>query len=193
MPLTIRNATPEDAALLVRIIDMASDGVVPALWSEMSPPGMDAAALGHALVTAQDGDFSYRNGFIAEQDGVKIGGFIGYPLSKTPRPVDPNIPQVFVGIEELANLVPGYWYINVMAVVPESRRHGLGAAMLNKAETQARGCASAGLALIVAASNENAIRVYQRDGYTERARRPFDLSIYGKEPTEAVLMAKDWA
>lgn len=192
MPLTIRKAQPDDATLLLRIVDMASGGVVPALWTEMSPPGMDGAAVGHALVTAEDGDFSYRNGFIAERDGVKVGGLIGYPLPTTPQPIGPDIPEVFVGIEELAHLVPGYWYINFMAVVPESRGQGLGAALLKEAEKQARESARPGLALIVAASNESAISVYQRAGYTERARRPFDLSNFGEEPTEAVLMTNDF-
>ncbi len=191
MPLTIRKATLDDAALLVRIVDMASDGVVPALWAKMAPKGMDGAALGHALVGAEEGDFSYRHGFVVERDGVKVGGLIGYSLPTTPQPVGPEVPEIFVGVEELAHQVPGHWYINFMAVVPEGRRQGLGAALLNQAEEQARDCASPGLALIVAASNGNAMSLYQRAGYTERARCPFDLSDFGDEPTEAVLMVKE--
>lgn len=191
MPLTIRKAMPDDAPLLLRIIDMASGGVVPALWTEMAPPGVDGAAVGHTLVAAEDGEFSYRNGFIAERDGVKVGGLIGYRLPTTPQPVGPDVPEVFVAIEELAHLVPGHWYINFMAVVPEGRGQGLGAALLEEAEKQARDSASPGLALIVAASNKGAISVYRRAGYTERARCPFDLSDFGEEPTEAVLMIKD--
>lgn len=191
MPLTIRKAMPDDASLLLRIIDMASGGVVPALWTEMAPPGMDGAAVGHALVAAEDGEFSYRNGFIAERDGVKVGGLIGYRLPTTPQPVGPDVPEAFVAIEEMAHRVPGHWYINFMAVVPEGRGQGLGAALLKEAEKQARDSESPGLALIVAASNKSAISVYQRAGYTERARCPFDLSEFGEEPTEAVLMTKD--
>ncbi len=193
MPLTIRKATPDDAPLLLRVVDMASGGVVPALWAEMAPPGMDGAAVGHALVTAADGDFSYRSGFIAERDGMKVGGLIGYSLPTTPQPAAPDVPEAFVGVEELAQLAPGYWYINFMAVVPEGRGQGLGAALLKEAEVQARHSSSPGVALIVAASNVSAMRLYQRAGYTERARRPFDLSDYGEEPTEAVLMVKDLA
>ena len=191
MPLTIRKAAPDDAPLLVRVIDMASDGLVPTIWAEMAPPGMDGSGVGLALVAAEDGDFSYRNGFIAERDGAELGGLIGYALPTTPQPVGPDVPEVFVGIEELAQLVPGHWYINFMAAVPEGRRQGVGAALLKEAEEQARVRSCPGLALIVAASNENAIGVYRRAGYTERARRPFDLSDFGTEPTEAVLMVKE--
>lgn len=77
-----------------------------------------------------------------------------------------------------------------MAAVPEGRRQGVGAALLSEAENRAREHFCPGLALIVAASNENAIRVYERDGYIERARRPFDLSDFGDEPTEVILMVK---
>lgn len=191
MTLTIRKATPDDAPILVRVVDMASEGVVPTLWAEMAPPNMDGIGVGRAMVAAKDGEFSYRNGFIAEHDGMKLGGLIGYVLPTTPQPVGPDIPEVFVGVEELAQLVPGHWYINFMAAVPEGRRQGVGAALLNEAEKHARNHACPGLALIVAASNENAISVYRRDGYAERARRPFDLSDFGEEPTEAVLMVKE--
>jgi hypothetical protein len=58
MLLKIRKATPEDIAFLLRVVDMASGGVVPTLWSQMAPPGMDGADLGRTLIEAEDGDFS---------------------------------------------------------------------------------------------------------------------------------------
>ena len=190
MPLTIRKATPDDVPMLMRVVDMASDGVVPTLWAEMAPAGMDGSRVGIALIAAEDGEFSYRNGFIAERDGTPLGGMIGYALPSTPKPVGPDVPEAFVGIEELAQLVPDFWYINFMAAAPEGRRQGVGAALLREAEAQARDNSCPGLALIVAASNENAISVYRQAGYAERARCPFDLSDFGTEPTEAVLMVK---
>lgn len=190
MPLTIRKATTDDAPRLVRVVDMASGGVVPMLWDEMAPLGSQGSEVGLALVAKETGDFSYRNGLIAECDGTDLGGLIGYALPTTPQPVGPEIPEVFVGIEELAQLVPGHWYINFMAVVPEARRQGVGTALLDEAEHQARDRSCPGLALIVAASNGHAVSAYERAGYMERARRPFDLSEFGEEPTEALLMVK---
>ena len=187
----IRKATPNDAPLLLRVIDMASDGVVPKLWAEMAPPGMDGSRVGLSLIAAENGDFSYRNGFIAESDGLEMGGQIGYALPTTPKPVGPDVPEVFVGTDKLTQLVPGHWYINFMAALPECRKQGVGAKLLNEAEEQARYRSCPGLALIVAASNESAATVYRRAGYTERARCPFDLSDFGAEPTEALLMVKE--
>lgn len=192
MSLTIRKATPDDAPLLLRVVDMASGGVVPMLWSEMAPPGMDGSDVGRALVEAEEGDFSYRNAFIAERDSAVLGGLIGYVLPTTPRPASSDIPEAFVGVEKLAQLVPGHWYINAMAAVPEGRRQGVGTTLLDVAEEQARKRSCPSLALIVAASNVIAMSVYRRAGFAERARRPFDVSDFGKAPTEAVLMVKEF-
>lgn len=175
----------------MQVIDLASNGVVPDLWAEMTPPGMDGSGVGLALVTAKDGEFSYRNGLVAERDGAQLGGLIGYVLPDTPQPVAPDIPEAFVAIEELTQVVPGHWYINFMAAIPEGRRQSVGAALLKAAEERARELSCPGLALIVAATNRNAVRLYRRAGYTERARCPFDLSEYGDEATEAILMRKE--
>lgn len=191
MPPIIREATPDDAPLLVRVIDMASEGLVPALWDEMAPEDSDGSAVGLALVTAEDGEFSYRHGFVLEEDGAVLGGMIGYPFPITPEPAGPEIPDAFVALKELETLAPGYWYINFVAMVPEGRGQGLGTALLEEAEARARDGGCPGLALVVAASNASAIRAYTRVGFRERARRPFDLSDFGFEPTEALLMVKD--
>ncbi|WP_159453877.1 hypothetical protein [Ruegeria meonggei] len=50
---------------------------MPTLWAEMAPPDMDGIGVGRAMVAATEGEFSYRYGFIAERDGVEIGGLIG--------------------------------------------------------------------------------------------------------------------
>ncbi len=191
MPAIVRSATPEDAPILIRVIDMASDGLIPALWDGMASEGLDGSAVGQALVSAEDGEFSYRHGFVLEQDGSPVGGMIGYPLPTTAKPVGPEVPDAFVAIEELANLVPGYWYINVVAMMPEARGKGLGAALLQEAEAQARSSGCPGLALIVVATNVGAIRAYARAGYREVARRPFELEELGVVPTEALLMTKE--
>ena len=97
------------------------------------------------------------------------------------RPVSLVTPGYLVSLPTRSNL----------AVVPDGRGQGLGAALLNEAERQARANSCPGLALIVAATNLGAISVYKRAGYIERARRPFDLTAFGEEPTEAILMVKD--
>jgi len=193
VPPTIRKATPDDAAFLVRVIDMASEGFMPKLWDAMAPDGTDGFAVGLAQVATGDGEFSHRHGYVLEADGAALGGMIGYPLPATPEPTDPDIPDAFVAVQELVSLAPRHWYINIIAVVPERRGQGLGTALLKEAEARARDSGRPGLALVVAASNTGAARKYQRAGFREQARRPFDLSDFGVAPTEAILMVKDIA
>lgn len=193
MQPVIRKATPEDAALILRVIDMASDGFVPALLREMAPDGMDGSEFGLALVRAEEGEFSYRHGWVCVQGGLPLGGMIGYPLPTTPEPAELDVPDALLALKELENLVPGYWYINFVALSRDSRGQGLGTALLDEAESQAHECGCPGLALVVVASNVGAIHAYERAGYLEKARRPFRLADFGLESTEALLMVKELA
>ena len=190
MPVRIRPATPEDAPALLRVIDLASEGLLPTLWAGMAPKGVTADEVGLGLVTAEAGDFSYTSGWLAERHGTVGAGMICYRLPDPPGPADPDTPPAFAGVEALAAQVPGWWYINFFATLPEYRHQGLGKALLEKAEDLARAVGCDGIALIVAASNGAAIKLYQRAGYVERAREPFDLAEYGHAPTEAILMVR---
>ena len=42
---------------------------------------------------------------------------------------------MFVPLQELENLAPGTWYVNVLAAYPEHRGQGYGTALLAVAET----------------------------------------------------------
>ena len=188
--ISIRKATPDDAALLFQVVDMASEGLIPMLREGMAPDSMDGAAVGQALISEADGEFSYHNGYILDNDGAALGGMMAYALPDEAGPVDPDIPETFGAIIELEHLVPGHWYINMMAVLPEARGRGLGSRLLAEAESQARGQGCPGVALIVAASNKGAISTYERAGFVEMDRRPFNLGDFGMEPTDAILMTK---
>ncbi|MDJ0627501.1 MAG: GNAT family N-acetyltransferase [Rhodobacter sp.] len=189
-PISLRPAGPDDADLLVRVIDLASDGVLPAIWAGLAPEGVDPAEVGRAMVLAEDGPFSYRSGWVIETPAAPLGGMIGYALPDPPVPPEPDVPPVFVPVEELVAQVPGYWLINMVAVLPEVQRRGLGAALVAKAEALAQASEAPGVALIVAASNAAAIRLYTRAGFQETGRCPMDAREFGHPLTEAVLMTK---
>ena len=69
-------------------------------------------------------------------------------------------------------MVPGHWYVNILATYPEHRGHGIGKALLTHAESVARTTEARGMAIIVASENRAARRLYESVGYTEKARRP---------------------
>lgn len=188
--MRLRAASPEDADLLVRCIDMASEGLLPMIWAGYAPEGVDPMEVGKAAVLAEDGQFSHKVSYVIEADGAALGAMIAFRLPEVAPPPDPDVPEVFRAVEALEAEASGDWFINVIAVLPEARGLGLGAAMIAEAETQARAAGAPGLALIVAASNAGAVRFYQREGFGPSGRQPFDAREFGGEATEAILMVK---
>ncbi|MDJ1009005.1 MAG: GNAT family N-acetyltransferase [Paracoccaceae bacterium] len=190
--IELRPATCADTADLVRLIDIASEGVLPQVWSAMAPEGVSPEAFGMELVRAETGDFSFRHAILAERGGAVAAAMIGYPLPATPDPESEDVPEMFAGVVELAASAPGHWYINIIATFPDARRSGLGRALLDAAETAGRRAGCPGIALIVAASNAGAQAFYAAAGFREIARRPFDLTALGHAPTEAILLVKEF-
>jgi len=188
MTTTIRQATPEDTDLLLRVIDQASEGVLPALWAEFAPEGVDPGEIGQAMVLAEDGPFSHRAAVVIERDGAALGALIGFPM--TAAADDEPVPPVFAPIKALEAQAVGDWYVNMIAVLPEARGQGLGAGLIAEAEARARAAGCPGLALIVAATNTGATGFYQSLGFVERDRCVFDVSAYGATLTDALLMVK---
>jgi ribosomal protein S18 acetylase RimI-like enzyme len=80
--------------------------------------------------------------------------------------------------------------VNVVAALPEHRGKGFGSLLLADAERRAHEVGAGSHSLIVAAENAGAVRLYERVGYRELARRPvvaFPGFEYGGD---WVLMAK---
>ena len=110
------------------------------LWGRLAEPGEAAWDVGRRRAAREEGSFSYRNATIIEQYGQYAGCLIGYAIPDNPEPVPDDMPAMFVPLQELENLVPGTWYINVLAVQPQFRRQGLGARLLALADERAEKC-----------------------------------------------------
>ena len=78
-----------------------------------------------------------------------------------------------VPLQQLENLAPGTWYVNVLASYPQWRNKGLGTALLKHAEKLAFAAGvKKGSSVIVADNNKAARRLYERMGYRPVADRP---------------------
>jgi ribosomal protein S18 acetylase RimI-like enzyme len=97
-----------------------------------------------------------------------------------------------VPFQELENLAPGTWYINVLAVQPKFRNRGLGAKLIALAEETGRKAGKRGMSLIVADKNLGAQRLYGRHGYTERASRRMVIEDWDTENEAGLLLVKDF-
>jgi ribosomal protein S18 acetylase RimI-like enzyme len=189
----IRPATLQDASALAELVNMAGEGLPLYLWAQMAQEGEDPWSVGRARARREEGSFSYRNASIIERDGAVAACLIGYPLADEPETVDEaNMPAMFVPLQQLENLAPGTWYVNVLASYPQHRKQGLGAALLQHAETlAAMTSAKRGMSVIVADNNIGARRLYERMGYRQLADRPMVKESWESAGSAWVLLVKE--
>ena len=186
-----RPATVDDATVLAELINYAGEGLPLYLWSQMAEPGEAAWDVGRRRAAREEGGFSYRNATIIEHDGQCAGCLIGYEIPDSAEPIPDDMPAIFLPLQELENLAPGAWYINVLAVRPQFRSKGLGAKLLALAEETAQGLGKRGMSVIVSDANLGAHRLYKRFGYDERARRLMVKENWENEGRSWVLLTKN--
>jgi len=189
--MTFRPATKADAPALAELVNYAGEGLPLYLWTKLAKGGEDPWAVGRARAEREEGAFSYRNATVIEVSGECAGCLIGYEIADVPKPVSPDMPPIFVPFQELENLAPGTWYINVLAVLPKFRNRGLGVELIALAEETGRKAGKRGMSLIVADKNFGARRLYERQGYTPRAERRFVVEDWNTENEAGLLLVKD--
>lgn len=185
-----RPATPDDAELLAELVNYAGEGMPLYLWQKMARDGQTAWQVGHLRAAREEGSFSYRNATMITCDARPVGCLIGYDVPDAPEPVPADIPAMFRPLQELENLAPGTWYINVLAVLPGDRNRGLGERLIALAEDTARKHARQGVSLIVSDANTGARRLYERCAYRETATRPMVKEDWVNDGENWVLLTK---
>ena len=189
--LTSRTATADDADHLAKLINYAGEGMPLYLWERMAEDGETAWDVGRRRARRTEGGFSFLNATIAETDGEVAGCLIGYALPEESEAIDyATMPPMFVPLQELENLAPATWYVNVLAVHPHLRGIGVGTALLKIAEQHAANKGCSGLSIIVADANEGARRLYERCGYVERASREMVKDDWENPSKNWVLLTK---
>lgn len=166
----LRPARIEDAPILAELVNYAGDGLPLHLWGKMAEPGERAWDVGRRRAGRPEGGFSYRNATIIEHRGACAGYLIGYEIPDAPEPIGIDVPAMFVPLQELENLAPGIWYVNVLAVRPQFRGLGLGTRLLDCADETGRALGKRGMSVIVSDANPGARRLDERCGYREGAR-----------------------
>ncbi|MFM9845927.1 MAG: N-acetyltransferase family protein [Hyphomicrobiaceae bacterium] len=186
-----RQATPSDAAVLAELVNYAGEGMPLYLWEKMAGPGETAWDVGRKRAARDTGSFSYRNAVVIEHAGRCAGSLIGYAIPAEAVPIGSDMPPMFVPLQELENLAPSTWYVNVLAVVPEVRGHGLGSQLLDLADETGRAQGLRGMSVIVSDTNAGARRLYERHGYRLAATRTKVKEGWQNEGREWVLLTKD--
>ncbi len=191
LPMGFRRATVHDVDAMVELVNFAGEGMPVYVWERLAEPGESAWDVGRERARREAGGFSYRNTIVREVDGEVVACLIGYPLADIPEPVDyAELSAMFVPLQELEDLAPGTWYVNVLATSPACRGRGYGRALLDIAVRLAQDTRRHGLSLIVADSNAGARRLYESAGYREMARRPMIKEGFEHPGTAWVLMTR---
>lgn len=188
-----RRATPDDAPPLAELVNMAGEGLPAYLWAKMAEPGVSLWDIGQQRARRESGSFSYRNAVLREHEGVVASALIGYPLDERPDSVNyDEMPAMFVPLQELEDLAPNTWYINILATYPKYRGRGHGAGLLSIAEQLAKDTQRVGMSLIVSDANEGAIRLYERQGYDAIASRRMVKESWQNPGNSWVLLRKEF-
>lgn len=188
---TLRPAQLADAPVLALLVNYAGEGMPLYLWEKLAADGQTGWDVGRQRAERETGSFSYRNATIVESIGAAAGALIGYEIPKEPEPVPPDMPAMFVPLQELENLAPETWYVNVLAVLPQFRSTGHGSRLLALADETGERLKKSGMSVIVADNNVGARRLYERFGYAETARRPIVKEGWLTEGREWVLLTKE--
>jgi ribosomal protein S18 acetylase RimI-like enzyme len=186
----LRHGKIDDAPILAELVNYAGEGMPLYLWSKMAQPGEDAWDVGRRRAAREEGSFSYRNAIMIDHDGECAGCLIGYVTPDEPVRIGDDMPAMFVPLQELENLAPGTWYVNVLAVRPQFRGLGLGTKLLTFADETGRALQKRGMSVIVSDANIGARRLYERCGYREAASRPIVKEDWQNEGRNWVLLTK---
>jgi ribosomal protein S18 acetylase RimI-like enzyme len=190
---SIRSATLQDAAALAELVNIAGEGLPFYLWTKMAKNGEDPWSIGIARARRKEGSFSYRNATVIDEDRHVVACLIGYPLSEEPAAIDETkMPAMFVPLQQLENLAPGSWYVNVLATYPKWRNKGHGTALLEHAEKLALAAGvEKGMSVIVADNNKAARRLYERVGFRPVADRPMVKENWESPGSAWILLVKE--
>jgi len=187
-----RRGQPDDAPVLAELVNYAGEGMPLHLWTGMAAEGQSGWDVGVARARRETGGFSYRNAIMIEADGAPAGCLIGYAIPEEADQIPPDFPPLVRPLQELENLAPGTWYVNVLAVRPQHRGQGLGGKLLELAERIGRAAGARGMSVIVADRNEGARRLYEQHGYKEAAKRAMVKNGWSVESDNWLLMTNSF-
>jgi len=182
-----RLATAADAPALAELVNFAGDGLPLHLWTDMAQDGEDPWDVGRKRQAskAEAGQI-----VVADQGQGAVAGLTGYVIADTPEDIGDDFPALFRPLQELENEALSSWYVNVLACYPTHRGKGIGSGLLNLADRLAAAEGLSRLSVIVASDNGGAMRLYERHGYNEIARRTCVRNGWFTKTDQWVLMIK---
>ncbi len=174
MDFAIRPAQVADIPHLANALLEAAGGLIEAVY-EGTIPGRSTEVIVEHLFSRPGAKTSFENAWVAEAGGEVLGAAHAFPVG----PGGDSTPDPLARAERLYLYEPfqhlradGSYFLMAVAVHRAHRGTGIGTRLIAEAEAAARAQGFAEMSLTVFAQNARAVRLYERLGYEERARRP---------------------
>lgn len=180
--VTIRDAREDDAEFLAQVILAAAH------LSDMgaaTTASTDTASIGDltAICRRTDTLYSWRNARIACACGKRAGAMVSYPgdiyldARSITFPLLPGLTQAQIDATDIETL-PGEWYLDSLAVLPEFRRAGLGKMLVMDAIERGRNAGYAQFTLLAEKSSTHLVEYYTRLGFTIESEKLYLGNAY---------------
>ena len=170
--VTIRDAREDDAEFLAQVIFAAA---------HLSDMGADTANSTATATAASAGDltaicrrtdtlYSWRNARIACACGKRAGAMVSYPgdiyvaARSITFPLLPGLTQAQIDATDIETL-PGEWYLDSLAVLPEFRCAGIGKMLVMDAIERGRNAGYTQCTLLAEKSSTHLVEYYTRLGF----------------------------
>ena len=183
--VSIRDAREDDAEFLAQVILAAA---------HLSDMGADTANSTATATAASAGDltaicrrtdtlYSWRNARIACACGKRAGAMVSYPGDSynTARsitfPLLPGLTQAQIDSTDIETL-PGEWYLDSLAVLPEFRRAGIGKMLVMDAIERGRNAGYTQCTLLAEKSSTHLVEYYTRLGFAIESNKLYLGNAY---------------
>lgn len=188
---TLRPGHRDDSRAIAELFQISSDGVADYVWSLLQDdyPGLSLIEIGERRYARQDTDFSYENCIVVEAGGAVVGMLHSFAMPDEIEPPPDDMDPVLRPYAELE--IAASLYISGLALTPPFRGRGIGTKLLGLAHERARTLGIETLSLIVFEANEGAVRLYEREGFSERDRRAIVPHPLIHHTGDAILMAAE--
>lgn len=184
----LRPFRAEDATNCARLNDLAGSGMPLHVWKERARDGMTPWDFGarRQLERLESGQLIV----VVDTGTGAEAALMGNTLGPGPED-DADVPDIFLPLIDLENLVLDSWYLNVLATLPQARGKGHGTRLMAVAEDIARAEGRSRISLIASDANTLALPFYAKTGYTEHARRPMQKGDWIGPGDNWLLLVKD--
>lgn len=176
-PIRIELADRQDSRFIAQMIALASDGIACIEWQqEADAAGVDALDIGARNYASDEGDYSYRNCWIARnQADEPVGMVLSFAITEANRSVDAHPPpyrddEIFAPYMYLEAV--NSWYICGVAVIPGYRGRDIGRQLLHRAMEDGKRAGFTNVSLIAMAGKTHLVAYYESLGFRITRRAP---------------------